>query len=146
MNTQYIETRQPPWSLEMLHCSFPKDGHLFNLRPGRWEGVARERAQQAKETLYTKEEHKSLKSKNSKCVLHGDETKIQNRKKPVYFFKFWIYRIKLMIIQGSGQDGGIVINASFPRTTKRRITTNLKTINNQKYQEIKLHGTLTTKG
>ena len=30
-------------------------------------------------------------------------------------------------------------------TTKRRITTNLKTINNQKCQKIKLHGTLTTK-
>ena len=29
--------------------------------------------------------------------------------------------------------------------TKRRITTNLKTINNQKCQKIKLHGTLTTK-
>ena len=32
-----------------------------------------------------------------------------------------------------------------PLTTKRRITTNLKTINNQKCQKIKLHGTLTTK-
>ena len=32
-----------------------------------------------------------------------------------------------------------------PRTTKRRITTNLKSINNQKRQKIKLHGTLTTK-
>ena len=29
---------------------------------------------------------------------------------------------------------------------KRRITTNLKTINNQKCQKIKLHGTPTTKG
>ena len=32
-----------------------------------------------------------------------------------------------------------------PRTTKRRITTNLKSINNQKFQKIKLHGTPTTK-
>ena len=31
-----------------------------------------------------------------------------------------------------------------PPTTKRRITTNLKSINNQKCQKIKLHGTLTT--
>ena len=44
-----------------------------------------------------------------------------------------------------GQDGGIGRNPSLPRTTKRRITTNLKSINNQKYQKIKLHGTLTTK-
>ena len=36
-------------------------------------------------------------------------------------------------------------NASLPRTTKRRITTNLKTINNQKFQKINLHGTPTTK-
>ena len=45
---------------------------------------------------------------------------------------------------GSSQDGGIGRNALPPRTTKRRITTNLKTINNQKCQKIKLHGTLTT--
>ena len=32
-----------------------------------------------------------------------------------------------------------------PCITKRRITTNLKTINNQKCQKIKLHGTPTTK-
>ena len=31
-----------------------------------------------------------------------------------------------------------------PCTTKRRITTNLKSINNQQCQEIKLHGALTT--
>ena len=31
-----------------------------------------------------------------------------------------------------------------PRTTKGRVTTNLKSINNQKCQKIKLHGTLTT--
>ena len=36
-------------------------------------------------------------------------------------------------------------NPSFPGTTKRRITTNLKSINNQKCQRIKLHGTPTTK-
>ena len=33
----------------------------------------------------------------------------------------------------------------FPCTTKRRITTNLKTINNQNCQKIKLHGTPITK-
>ena len=45
----------------------------------------------------------------------------------------------------SGQDGGIGKNALLPRTAKRRITINLKTINNQKCQKIKLHGTPTTK-
>ena len=46
----------------------------------------------------------------------------------------------------TGQDGGIGIgrNTSLPRTTKR-ITTNLKTKNNQKCREIKPQGTLTTK-
>ena len=36
-------------------------------------------------------------------------------------------------------------NPSLPRTTKRRITTTLKTINNQKSQKIKLHGSPSTK-
>ena len=36
-------------------------------------------------------------------------------------------------------------NTLLPRTTKRRITTNLKTIYNQNCQKIKLHGTLRTK-
>ena len=36
-------------------------------------------------------------------------------------------------------------NASLPRTTQTRITTNLKTMNNQKFQKIKLYGTLTAK-
>ena len=31
-----------------------------------------------------------------------------------------------------------------PHTTKRRITATLKSINNQKYEKIKLHGILTT--
>ena len=45
----------------------------------------------------------------------------------------------------SGQDGGVGRNPSLPHTTKRRITTNLKTIKTQKCQKIKLHGTLITK-
>ena len=48
-------------------------------------------------------------------------------------------------IQSSGQDGGVGRNPSLPRTTKRRITSNLKSINNQKHQKIKLHGTPTTR-
>ena len=40
----------------------------------------------------------------------------------------------------SGQDGGVGRNPSLPCTTNRRIT-----INKQKCQKIKLHGTLTTK-
>ena len=50
-----------------------------------------------------------------------------------------------MCTVGSGQDGGVGRNGSLPCTTKTRITTNLKTINNQNCQKIKLHGTLTTK-
>ena len=46
----------------------------------------------------------------------------------------------------SSQGGDVVRKASLPCTTKRRIITNLKTINNQKCQKIKQHGTLTTKG
>ena len=48
-------------------------------------------------------------------------------------------------IPSSGQDGGVGRNPLPPRTTKRRVTTNLKSVNNQKCQEIKLHGTSTTK-
>ena len=44
----------------------------------------------------------------------------------------------------SGQDGGVGRNPSLPHTTKRRIITTLKSINNQKCQKIKLHGTPTT--
>ena len=42
-----------------------------------------------------------------------------------------------------GQDGGIGRNLSLPCVTKRRITTNLKSINNQKCQKMKLHETPT---
>ena len=44
----------------------------------------------------------------------------------------------------SGQDGGIGRNPLLPRTTKRRITTNIRSINKQKCQKIKLHGASTT--
>ena len=54
-------------------------------------------------------------------------------------------RIKKIWWRSSGQDGGTGRNPSLPCTTKRRITTNLKSINNQKCQKMKLHGTLTTK-
>ena len=56
-----------------------------------------------------------------------------------------IYQINKLHSWGSSQDGGIGRNPSLPCTTKRRITTNLKSINNQKHQKIKLHGTPTTK-
>ena len=49
-----------------------------------------------------------------------------------------------MVITSSGQDGGISRNPSLPHTTKRRITTNLKSISNQKHHKIKLHETPTT--
>ena len=53
----------------------------------------------------------------------------------------WNYHFKNMNLESSGQDGGVGRNALPPSTTKRRVTTNLKTINNQKCQKIKLHGT-----
>ena len=51
---------------------------------------------------------------------------------------------KNLIYKNSGQYEGIGRNASLPHTTKRRITTNLKTTNKQNCQKIKLCGTLTT--
>ena len=48
------------------------------------------------------------------------------------------------VFLSSSQDGGISRNTLFPFTTKRRITTNLRTLNSQNFQEIKLHGTPTT--
>ena len=50
-----------------------------------------------------------------------------------------------MYLQSSGQDEGIGRNPLLPYTAKRRITANLKSINNQKYHKIKLHGVLTTR-
>ena len=44
---------------------------------------------------------------------------------------------KHQLWKSSGQDGGVGRNPSLPRTTKRRITTNLKSIKNQKCQKIK---------
>ena len=49
------------------------------------------------------------------------------------------------VCKSAGQDGGIGRNPVLPCTTKRRITTNLKSMNNQNRQKSKLHGTLTTK-
>ena len=57
------------------------------------------------------------------------------------FFPF----LKNIFYWSYGQDGGIGRDTWLPPTNKRRITTNLKSINNQKCQKIKLHGTLTTK-
>ena len=45
----------------------------------------------------------------------------------------------------SSQDGAVGRDTKLPCPTKWRITTNLKSINNQKHQKIKLHGTPTTK-
>ena len=61
---------------------------------------------------------------------------------PVSSSTLWML-LKNIWIQGSGQAGGIGGNPSLPHTTKRRITTNLKSINNQKRQKVKLHGTPT---
>ena len=53
--------------------------------------------------------------------------------------------IKEIKRKSSSQDGSIGRNPSLPHTTKRRLTTNLKSINNQKHQKIKLYRTPTTK-
>ena len=69
-------------------------------------------------------------------MIHFTLTRVVIRKK--------IFRRKE---QNSGQDGGVGRNPLLPRTTKRRRTTNLKSINNQKGQKTKtakLHGTPTT--
>ena len=58
---------------------------------------------------------------------------------------WWKTYILKRYSESSGQDGGIGRNPLLPHTTKRRITTNPKTINNHKCQNIKLHGTTTTK-
>ena len=60
-------------------------------------------------------------------------------------FQYLSFILKIDIVGSSGQDGGLGRNPSLPQTTKRRITTNLKSINNQKCQKIKLYKTLTTK-
>ena len=57
----------------------------------------------------------------------------------------WISIQKITNWGSSGQDGGVGRDPLLPPTTKRRITTNLKSMNNQKRQKIKLHGTPTTK-
>ena len=49
------------------------------------------------------------------------------------------------ILWGSDQDGAIGRNPSLPHTTKSRITTNPKSINNQKCHKINMRGILTTK-
>ena len=56
-----------------------------------------------------------------------------------------LYTLRNFKCWSSGQDGSVDRNPSLPCTTKTRITTNLKTINNPKWQKIKLHGTPTTK-
>ena len=48
-------------------------------------------------------------------------------------------------IETSSQDGGVGRYTLPPHTIKRRTTTNIKTINNQNCQKIKLYGSLTTK-
>ena len=53
--------------------------------------------------------------------------------------------LKMAHRDSSSQEGGISRNVSLPRTTKKSITTNLKTMNNQNCPKMKLHGSLTTK-
>ena len=65
--------------------------------------------------------------------------------------EYWKYQgehfVKNMTV--TGHDGGVGINTSLPRTTKNKTKqkkpNNFKTKNHQNCQEIKLHGSLTTK-
>ena len=59
-------------------------------------------------------------------------------KKLWYIYTMEYYRAERKKEEGSGQDGGVGRKASLPCTSKRRITTNLKTINNQNCQKMKL--------
>ena len=56
----------------------------------------------------------------------------------------WVKKVKGLrnTNWSSGQDGGIDRNPWLLPTSKRRITTNLKSRNNQKHRKIKLHRTL----
>ena len=53
--------------------------------------------------------------------------------------------IKMLLYRTSHQDGGVDRYTLLPPTTKRRMTTNLKTKNNQTCQKIKQYGSLKTK-
>ena len=64
---------------------------------------------------------------------------IYNLKKEYFPF------LKLQLLMSSIQTGGIHKYSSLPHTTKRSLTTNLKTKYNQNCQKIKLHGSPTTK-
>ena len=56
-----------------------------------------------------------------------------------------ILRNNKQINRSSSHDGGVRRNPLLAHKTKSRIATKLKSINNQKCQKIKLHGTPTTK-
>ena len=63
-------------------------------------------------------------------------------------FEFWSIKkesSKNFKQRALSQDGGVGRYASLLRITKRRITTHLKTKNNQNCQKIELHGSLATK-
>ena len=62
-----------------------------------------------------------------------------------FYFVMNIMKCLRMLVTSSGQDGGVGRNPLLACTNKRKITTNLKSINNQKHQKVKLHGTPTTK-
>ena len=63
----------------------------------------------------------------------------------VHLKVFTVRGLRALIVESSGLDGVACRNASLPHTTKRRITTHLKTMNNQKCQKIKLHGSPTAR-
>ena len=63
----------------------------------------------------------------------------------IFYNYYVVYSRNIQFSSEFWPSGGVGRNASLPHSTKRRITTNLKTINNQKCQKIKLHGILTTK-
>ena len=63
----------------------------------------------------------------------------------IFYNYYVVYSRNIQFSSEFWPSGGVGRNASLPHSTKRRITTNLKTIYNQNCQNSKLHGTLTTK-
>ena len=67
---------------------------------------------------------------------------LKHSNKPLTFINIFLVTLTSRF-RSSSKDGDVGRNPSLPCITRRRIATNLKSINNQKCQKIKLHGTLT---
>ena len=73
-------------------------------------------------------------------IQHGRWTSLPAREQDMNF----LYFTKKLKTSTTGQDGGMA-RYMCSQTTKRKTTTNLKTKNNQNYQDVELYGSPTTK-